>query len=137
MTGKRKAWGYSPPKAAKPGVPDWMKIQVAQEAEKLISDKLKPAHIKPPPQETQFNYVVDISTKWYRNYFYFSAKYACPGPYALSPFFDTKFARMEYAGGNRFHLSYMRHTGQWFEVYRDLPLNECLDHIGQGPDFHP
>jgi len=106
-------------------------------AEKLISEKLKPAHVRTPPQEPRFNHIVDISTKWYRNYFYFSAKYACPGPDALFPFFDAKFARMEYAGGNRFHLSYMLHTDRWFELYRDVPLGECLDRIGQEPYFIP
>jgi hypothetical protein len=137
MTRKQKTWGYSPPKAAKSSVPDWIKIQVAHAAEKLISEKLKPAHVRTPPQEPRFNHIVDISTKWYRNYFYFSAKYACPGPDALFPFFDAKFARMEYAGGNRFHLSYMLHTDRWFELYRDVPLNECLERIGQEPYFHP
>jgi hypothetical protein len=122
MTRKQKTWGYSPLKAAKSNVPDWIKIQVAHAAEKLISEKLRPVHINPPSQEPQFNYIVDIFTKWYRNCFYFSAKYACPGPNSLFPFFHANFARIEYAGDNRFHLSYMLHTDQWFELYRDVPF---------------
>jgi hypothetical protein len=137
MARKQKTWGYFPKKPPKPKVPDQIKAEVAHAAEKLISGELRPTHVKPPPQEDQFNYVVDIFTKWHGNYFYFSAKYACPGPNALSPFFDAKFARIEYAGDKRFHLSYMRHTGQWVELYRDLPFGECLERIGQEPYFHP
>ena len=137
MTRKQTKWGYFPQKPPKPKLPDQIKAEVAHAAEKLISDGLRPTHVKPPPQEDKFNYVVEILTKWHGNYFYFIAKYACPGPNALSPFFDTKFARMEYAGDNRFHLSYMRHTGQWVELYQDLPLGECLNRIAQEPYFLP
>ena len=137
MTRKQKTWAYSPKKTTKLSVPDRIKTEVSNAGEKLVSDELRPTHVKPPPQKPQFNYIVDIFTKWYRNYFYFVAKYACPGPNAMVPFFDDKFARIEYAGTNRFHLSYMRHTGQWFELYRDLSLIECLSHISQEPHFQP
>ena len=33
---------------------------------------------------------------------------------------------MEYIGKNQFNLSYMRHTGQWHEIYSGLSLDECL-----------
>ena len=85
----------------------------------------------------QFNYIVDIYTKWYRNYFYFCAKYACPGPNATSPFFETKFARLEYVGSDRFHLSFMRHTEEWVELYQNLSLNGCLEAIRNEPYFQP
>jgi hypothetical protein len=110
---RQKMWVYSPPK---PKVPDAVKVGVETKAMALVNDILKPEHVKPPPKNAKWNYIVDIYTKWHRNYFYFCAKYACPGPNALSPFFDTGFARLEYAGGvgqqSRFHLSYMRHTGR-------------------------
>ena len=88
----------------------------------VVESVLKPRHVKEPEPDPQFNYLVDITTKWYRSYFYFCSRYACPGPYALSPFFEDKFARMEYIGDGPFNLAYMRHTGQWFDalhrVYR-------------------
>ena len=137
MTRKQKTWVYSPKNTAKFSVPDRIKTEVANAGEKLVSDGLGRRMSNRRPKSPQFNYIVDIFTKWYRNYFYFVAKYACPGPNAMVPFFDDKFARIEYAGTNRFHLSYMRHTGQWFEVYRDLSLSECLSHIRQEPNFQP
>ena len=51
---------------------------------------LKPKYVLPPPVEGQFNYIIDIGAKWYRNYFYFFSTYACPGPNALSPTFESK-----------------------------------------------
>ncbi len=83
------------------------------------------------------NYIVDIYTKWYRHYFYFCAKYCSPGPNALSPFFETKFARMEYVGQNRFHLSFMRHTGEWIQIHPNASLAECLSAVQDDPCFIP
>lgn len=137
MTGKQKTWAASPKKPEKRGVPEQIKTEVSRAAEKLISDQLKPRHVKPAPEDPEFNYLVDIFTKWYRNYFYFCSKYACPGPHAISPFFDEMFARMEFAGDNRFHLSYKRHTGQWLEIHQNLSLDECLKKIDEDPDFWP
>jgi len=110
-------WVYSSPK---PKMPDAVKVGVGAKATELVNVILKPEHIKPPPKNPKWNYVVDIYTKWHRNRFYFCAKYACPGPNALSLFFDTGFARLEYAGGvgrqSRFNLSCKRHTGKWWEI---------------------
>ncbi len=94
-------------------------------------------HIKQPPVNNTFNYIVDIYSKWYRNYFYFIAKYSCPGPRAISPFFETKFARIEYINNNCYNLSYMRHTEQWWEIYTDLTIDECLKAIRDEPHFLP
>lgn len=135
MKGREKAWFSSPQKSPKPKVPESIKIEVETKADELIESFLKPEYIKPPPEDMRFNYVVDIYTKWYRNYFYFYAKYACLGPNAISPFFESKFARMEYAGDGLFNLSYMRHTGQWFEIFQDLSVDECLETIKDFPHF--
>ena len=137
MSRTQKTWVRALPKPTKHKVPDRTKGEVSQAAEKLLTVDLRPTYIKEPPVDPQFNYIVDLFSKWYGSYFYLCAKYACPGPYAISPFFETKFARMEYAGGNRFHLSYMRHTGQWFEVYQNLSSDECLEHIRAEPSFQP
>jgi hypothetical protein len=41
---------------------------------------------------------------------YFCSRFCSPGPRALSPFFESKFARLQYAGNERFNLAYFRHT---------------------------
>ncbi len=135
---KRKKMGLSsPPRPPKPNVSGTVKTKVERRANELVESVIKPTHIKPPPVDKRFNYLVDISTKWYRNYFYFSAKYHCPGPNAIAPFFEDGFARLEYVGDDTFNVSYMRHTGQWWEIYSELSLEECLRAIGDEPHFIP
>ena len=137
MAKSRKTWVYSPPKPPAPKVPASAKAEAQQKADQLVETILKPQHLKPPPKDGDFNYMVDIYTKWYRHYFYFCAKYCSPGPYALSPNFEMMFARMEYVEGNRFNLSYMRHTGEWIEVYPNLSLDQCLATMKDNPLFFP
>ena len=137
MTKRQKGWIYNPPKQPKPKVPANVKAELERKAEILVETILKPAHVKPPPEDARFNYIVDIYTKWYRSYFYFCAEYYCPGPNAIAPSFEAKFARLEYAGENSFALSFVRHTGQWVEIYTGLPMDECLALIEDDPLFHP
>ena len=97
---------------------------------------MKPEHVKPASTTDDFNYFSDIYSKWYRNYFYFGATYNCPSPNAISPSFETKFARMEYVADSLFNLAFMRHTGQWAEVAQDISMDECLAMITD-PSFTP
>ena len=137
MAKNPRRWIYSPRKARPPKVPEHLKRRVEQAASELIEKVLKPTHIKPPPKSTQFNYLVDIYTKWRGSYFYFCTTYNSPGPYAIAPSFEARFARLEYRGENQFALAYMRHTGQWVEIYDTLSLEECLDTIQNDPWFQP
>lgn len=136
MAKSRKRWVYSPPKPARPPIPDALKAELDAKAQPLV-EELKARFIQPPPDDPRFNYLIDIWTRWYRGYFYFCGTYASPGPNALSPTFEVRFARMEYAGNGHFNLAYMRHTGQWAEVFTDLPLDEALATLGTEPYFFP
>ena len=135
MAERQKIWVYSPQRQPKPKAPEAVKTDLEVKASELVDSILKPMHVKPPREDEQYNYIVDIYTKWYRSYFYFYAKYHCPGPNAISPFFEEKFARLEYIGNGRFNLSYMRHTGKWWEIYPELFLEECLAAIRDEPHF--
>jgi len=137
MADTRKRWVRVPPKPSRPTVPAATKADVEARARELVESVLKPLHVKPPPDDQRFNYIVDIGTKWYRSYFYFFATYRSPGPTALSPTFEAKFARLEYTGADRFNLAFMRHTGQWIELRFDLSLDQCLDAIRHDPFFLP
>ncbi len=44
---------------------------------------------------------------------------------------------MEYVGDGRFALAFMRHTGQWVELYEGLTVDECLKAIKDDPWFQP
>ena len=120
---------YSPRKPPAPKVPAGVKDEVQRKADELIALVLKPRAVKPRPLDYPFNYIMNIYTSWYRHYFYFCATYCCPVPNAIAPSFESKFARMEYVGGNRFNLSFMRYTHEWIEIYRGITLDECLASI--------
>jgi hypothetical protein len=137
MPKPRKVWMRSPAKSPKPTVPESMKAELAAKAMDLIENVLKPKHIPPTKPDPRFNYITDISGKWNRGYFYFTANYACPGPDALSPCFETKFARMEYTGDGKFSLSFHRHTGAWVGIHEALSVDESLKTIQDDPWFTP
>jgi hypothetical protein len=131
----KKTWMPFPPKKEKAKTSELLKIGVEKRANELVRAVLKPKYIQPPPENPQYNYITDIYIKWHGSYFYFYAIYCCPFPNAISPTFDTGFARMEYTGKNQFNLSYMRHTGQWYEIYSGLSLDECLVKIRDEEHF--
>jgi hypothetical protein len=137
MAKEQKRWVYKPAKESKPKVLDSIKRKVQTEANEFVESILKPKYIKLPPKDSDFSYIVDIFTKWYRNYFYFCSKYRCPAPECTSDFFEDKFARLEYVRRDSFNLSFMRHTGQWWQVHTDLSLDECLESIKDNPTFEP
>lgn len=138
MNKRQKAWGYNPPKPTKPKAPEALKAEVEAKATELVNTVHKPMHIKPPPKNHQFNHITDIYTKWYRSYFYFCATYAVPGPNAIAPSFESKFARIEYVGEQRFNLSYMRYTEEWVEIRQGLTLAQCIiAAIKEGEAFAP
>lgn len=121
----------------KPKVPESIKLMLTDKANELIENIIKPNHISPPPTDNNFNYLVDIYSTWYRNYFYFCSKYNCPGPNAIAPSFDIKWARMEYVGDDKFNISYMRHTEKWAEVFQDISMIDSLKAITEEPYFAP
>lgn len=135
MTKRQRTWVYRAPR--NPKAPEAMQAIIATKATQLVDQVLKPTYIQPPPEKARFNYIVDIYTKWHGAYFYFCAKYCCPSPNALSPFFDVSFTRLRYLGSDAFNLAYMRHTGRWVEVYHSVTLDECMSAIRDDPLFHP
>jgi hypothetical protein len=138
MARTKKQWVYAPQKQrSSTQVSASVKQQIKQQADELIESVLKPKYIKSPLQNPEFNYLVDLFSQWVRHYFYFCSKYHSPGPHAISPSFEMKFARLEYVSENNFKLSYMRHTDQWFEIYEGLSLEKCLELIEGGPHFMP
>ena len=106
-------WAMYPRQTSTAPLPEVLKQEVTTKANELIETVLKPKYIQPPPENPRFNYLVDISDKWYHKACYFCAEYRVTSPNPIKPSFEAKFARMHYAGNRRFHLSFMRHTGQW------------------------
>lgn len=132
---RSRLWVYCPRPASR--VPDAVKKQVTAKANEIIETIFNPRYIKPPPKNARFNYIIDIYTRWNKNCLYFRARFACPGPNALSPFFEDSFTRLAYMANGRFNLAYMRHTGKWWEVFSDLSMEEAFDAIRNQSLFDP
>src|SRR2546423_14044009 len=115
-------WAMSPGKTSTSPLQESQKMEVTTKANELIETVLKPKNIQPPPENPQFNYIVNIYGKWYQKAFYFSAEYRVAGPNPIEPSFEVKFARMHYAGNGRFHLSFIRISGQWMHMSMDLTV---------------
>jgi len=137
MPKPREPWDISPAKKRVP-VSASIKAEVEAKAKDLIDNVLKPKHVKPPTVGEPFNYVTDIKAKWYRHYFYFFSIYACPSPNAVSPTFESKFARMEPIGGGKFSLYFMRYTGkEWVGIGDQMSVDECMKAIQDDAWFVP
>lgn len=133
-----KRWVYSPPsKDVSSAFNAASKAQLEVRVRELIDKELKPKHIKPPPKDASFNYLTDITLKWHGSTLFLVGVYACPGPDALSPSFEDRFARLKPAGGDRFDLDFKRHTGAWVPLYQGLTLEECLKAVREDPWFTP
>jgi hypothetical protein len=137
MARPREPWNIRPAKKTV-SVSALIKAQVEAKAKDLIDNVLKPKNVMPQPVEGQFNYIIDIGAKWYRNHFYFFSTYACPGPNALSPTFESRFARIEPLGGGRFALYFMRYTGkEWVGIGDSLSVDKCMKAIQDDAWFVP
>ena len=135
---QQRGWVYSPSsKSASTSLDAATKAQVEAKVQDLIDTELKPRHVKPPPEDDRFNYLTDITMKWHGSTLFLVAVYACPGPNAISPTFEERFARLRPAGRDLFDLSFVRHTGQWVELFQGQTLDQCLQEIRDDPWFMP
>lgn len=126
-----KGWFFSSHALA---ISNKTKTEIDAFAEKRIALLKKKLAMKKPSKT--FNYVTDIYYKWIQKRFYLCAKYACPGKNALSPSFESKFARLERIGGGTFRLFAMRHTGEWMPILPKARLCECLKELETNPWFN-
>lgn len=132
-----KRWTYRPKSAPKPTVSDAVKKQVQERCDTFVEITLKPRHIQPPPDSHDFNYIVDLYNLWYRNFFYFCAKYRCPAIDCISEYFEVRYTRIEYTDKDTYTMAYMRHTGKWQVVYTGLSLEECISAVQHEGLFTP
>ncbi len=137
MPRKGYYWYRNPPKPIKKKVPNEIRERVKNISDNFIENILKPKYMIPNPPHGEYYLIEEFFTKWWRNYFYFYAKYHYTDPNAIEEFLDHGFARLEYANEDSYNLSYMRHTGKWWEIFSDLSLEECLETIEEMPHFSP
>ena len=132
----RGRWVYVGGKAGnKP--PEREKREIGDACEAFIRDVLKPrflTEIRP----TSFNYPVDIFGRWHGGKYRFIQRFRNDHlEHAIDPEFDHAFTRLEYVSRDRFDLSYCRHTGKWWTLYRSVSLREALSLIETDGVLHP
>ncbi|MEL6223604.1 MAG: hypothetical protein AAFR31_13295 [Cyanobacteria bacterium J06627_8] len=130
---------YLPSKArgSKPKIPDELKAEVQRKFDHLIETEYRPKYIKPPSEKSSLGYLVDVFSQWYRSYFYICGTHHYPELDADSSSLDVKYSRFEYAGGDRFNIAYLRHTGQWWQIRKNVPLDDCLEEAKNNQVLHP
>ena len=135
MKRSTKRWMLSPEKDSKTKLSNSDKISIQNYFQPLV-DEFKRQYIKENPNK-EFNYLIDVYSKWYQNYFYLCEKFKSEHPNRLVDEFEEKFVRLKFTGVNQFEFSYFRHTGQWFLVADGLTMEDCRDMILSNPNFQP
>ena len=131
----RGTWVYMGVRAGhKP--PEDEKRRINESCQAFIDQVLKPRFLS-EVCPTDFNYPIDIFGKWHGGKYRFIQRFRSDRADALEPEFDSPFARLEYVSRDRFDLSYFRHTGQWWTVYRGVSLAEALSLLETEGIFHP
>ena len=117
------------------GVSDALRREVTRRGDELLERRFKPvlAH-ETGMRKHGFNYAVAVFTEWRGQSFYLCVRYRTPEP---AEEFVVRSTRLEYAGRNRFHLAYFRHTDRWQPVYLGRTVDECFDTIEQEEIFWP
>jgi hypothetical protein len=132
---RNRVWASSTRKPSPPKPPEALKQRVQEQGDRLVDEVLKQRFVREGPEHPGYNYVVNVFTRWFRSWFYLCAEWRSPSPDALSEGFETRFARLEYAGGDRFDLAFMRYTGEWITVYDSMTAEEALAAVRDDPFF--
>lgn len=135
MIKNKKRWVLSPKESSKAKPSESDKNNIQNYFLPLI-ESFKKQYIKENPN-TEFNYLIDVYSKWYQNYFYLCEKFKSEYPNRLKDEFEVKFVRLKYTDINEFEFSYFRHTEQWHLVAERLTLDQCRDMILSNPVFQP
>jgi len=138
MNKRKYGWGLASTKSSVKIDEDY-KNKILNKSIDFIDYKIKPKALDEEKitlaKKHGFNYTIDVYPKWYRNYFYFCTMCKSESPNAIKEEYEDKFARLKYIEENKFDLSYMRHTGQWFELYSDITFDQALEIIEKDPNF--
>lgn len=132
MAVQRKTWVVNP-LANKSDVSERRKENLSRLGDQVVEAELKPQHVKRPPKNYKLNYIVDIYTKWQRDCFYFCAKYSNSD----GRDFNMNFARLEALSSGKYDLAYLRHTGKWWVVGKNISAKTAIDLVREGGIFEP
>jgi hypothetical protein len=90
-----------------------------------------------PSRDPRHYYPADIRGGFHGRNYRFMQRYRSGFDDNLGSEFDAAFCRLEYLRRDRFDVSWHRHTGQWFCLYRERTLAEALELIERDGHLHP
>jgi hypothetical protein len=108
------------------------KEAITAACERFMAEVLRPRFLP-----TSFNYPVAIMGKWHGNKYRILQRFRSDSPNGIEPEFEAPFARLEYVGRDCFDVSWHRHTGEWFCLYRSVSLTDALRLIESDGHLHP
>ena len=118
----------------KPQKPTDQRKRIVEIACLPLIDSLK-EKLTPIPDPHEFNHIVDIYGKWYRNQYHIYLSYKCP-PDSIKDKFDSGLARIGWTGGNSYIVySYFAHRNKWEALYENIPLDKAIERIKTGDYF--
>jgi hypothetical protein len=132
----KKVWRkvVKKPPPAKPTEAE--KVAIVAACEAFIRDVLKPRFL-PEIKPTEFNYPIDIFGDWRAGRYRFLQRYRSDSFNRIRDEFDAPFARLDFMGPDRFDIYWMRHTGQWWPLHRDVTLEQALRLMIDDGHLHP
>jgi hypothetical protein len=108
------------------------KTAIARRCECFIQDVLKPRFL-PEIRPTEFNYPTDIKGSWRGSQYRFIQRYRSGHRENLGEEWDSPFTRLDHAehvlSECRFNIMWMRHTGKWWPLHREVTLDEAFNLI--------
>jgi hypothetical protein len=125
------------PNTPRPVLPDEAeKRAIIAACEALIRDMLKP-RLLPEIRPTEWNYPIDIRGVWKGGRYRFIKRFRSGFAENRGEEFDSPFARIDRMGPDNFDIYWMRHTGQWWQLYTGKPLAEALHIVATDPVLRP
>ena len=106
----------------------WERTEAKAALDAFVAEHYRP-QLKEPPKNSEFNYAVDLTTRWHGPYLYIRAKYACPSPLAVTPFFERDFVRLGVVFANKWNLWARRYNDEWLCLEQDLTLQQCFQRM--------
>jgi hypothetical protein len=112
------------------------KAELTATFERLIAETLKPKYLPEVRPATGRNYPVDILGRWRGENYSFITRFRSGFDDNAGEEFDAPFARLDHFGGS-FAVMWYRHTGRWWCLRTDLPLEEALAMVAEEPALRP
>ena len=122
------------PRPAKLSLAEQQSIVAACEG--FIETVLKPRFL-PAIRPTEYNYPINIHGDWRAGRYRFMQRFRSGMQHNAGFEFDAPFTRIDYKGPDKFDVYWMRHTGQWWQLYWGLTLDEAFRMILEDPNLHP